>query len=75
MTNCLERRMLEHKGGQGSVFTSRYKVRKLVYVQEFSQVEDAIAAEKRIKGWTRVRKIALITEHNPDWRDLFQTEV
>jgi putative endonuclease len=33
-------------------------------------VRDAIEYEKRIKGWTRARKIALIEEENPEWRDL-----
>jgi putative endonuclease len=33
-------------------------------------VRDAIAREKYLKGWKRERKLALIAENNPDWRDL-----
>ena len=71
ITNNLKRRVLEHKNMSGAAFTRKYRVGKLVYCQEFSRVEDAINAEKQIKGWTRARKIALIAENNPDWEDLF----
>ena len=71
VTNDLERRMLEHKNMAGAAFTRKYKVGKLVYYQEFSQIEDAIHAEKQVKGWTRAKKIALIVKDNPDWKDLF----
>jgi putative endonuclease len=37
---------------------------------DFSDIRDAIEYEKRIKGWTRAKKIALIEDVNPEWRDL-----
>ena len=69
MTNHLERRVQEHKEGLGE-FTSRYKLDRLAYSERFSDVRNAIAREKQIKGWTRARKIALIVTVNPTWRDL-----
>jgi putative endonuclease len=61
---------MQHKDGETSGFTSRYKVDRLVYYEVFKYVKSAIAREKQIKGWTRLRKIALIQSTNPSWRDL-----
>ncbi len=70
VTNNLERRLYEHKLKLIPGFTERYNINKLIYYQEFSRVEDAIAAEKRIKGWTRKKKISLIKTLNPEFKDL-----
>ena len=70
VTNDLERRANEHKTGAISGFTKRYKIDRLVYFQETNDITEAIAAEKQIKGLLRSRKIALIEEENPTWRDL-----
>jgi putative endonuclease len=69
VTNELERRLEEHRGNLCS-FTAKYHIHKLVYYESFNDVTDAIAWEKKIKGWLRVRKIALIEERNPAWADL-----
>jgi putative endonuclease len=69
VTNNLQRRISEHRAGFSS-FTSRYNVHKLVYFEEFHEVNDAIAREKQIKGGSRQKKVALIDGTNPDWRDL-----
>lgn len=45
-------------------------VNKLVYFEVFENINDAIAAEKKIKGWVRVKKIKLIESVNPEWREL-----
>jgi hypothetical protein len=42
------------------------------YLDEFADIRAAIAREKRIKGWTRSRKIKLIEGENPTWEDLAQ---
>jgi putative endonuclease len=70
VTNDLERRVNEHKSGAISGFTKQYKIDSLVYFQETHDVGEAIAAEKRIKGLLRPKKIALIEQENPTWRDL-----
>ncbi len=51
-------------------FTSRYSVCKLVWFEEFKTPEEAITAEKRIKGWVLKKKVALIKEKNPEFIDL-----
>ena len=72
VTNDLHRRMYEHKNKLVDGFTKRYNINKLVYYHEFNSVKDAIAAEKRIKGWTRIKKTALIEEMNPFWEELYK---
>ena len=70
MTNSLVRHVREHKLGTGSVFSAKYKLNRLVYFERFEDVHNAIEREKEIKGWLRVKKIALIVSVNPAWRDL-----
>ena len=45
-------------------FASRYQIRHLVYYEEFSWVQLAIAREKELKGWRRDKKLALIRSFN-----------
>ena len=72
VTNDLYRRVLEHRDGEGSKFTERYRVHELVWYEPFPDIEVAIAREKAIKRWCRSWKIALIEETNPQWDDLFR---
>ena len=73
VTNNLERRIYEHKNKLLSGFTSTYNVNKLVYYEIFNAPYAAISAEKRIKGWLRKKKITLIAEKNPTWKDLLDS--
>ncbi|MEM0962885.1 MAG: GIY-YIG nuclease family protein [Bacteroidota bacterium] len=70
MTNDLARRVAEHRAGEGGAFTKRYRVRRLVYCEEHPDPRDAIAREKRIKGWTREKKLRLVEARNAGWLDL-----
>jgi len=70
VTNDLERRVYQHKHGLLPGFTSQYRVTRLVFYEETSDVHAALAREKQIKSWRREKKIALIEASNPDWRDL-----
>ncbi len=70
MTNNLERRVFEHKHKLSPGFTQKYNVNRLVYFEAFSQVQEAIAREKEIKGWLRKKKVELIESVNPTWADL-----
>ena len=71
VTGDLAVRLVQHREShQPGAFTSRYRIRKLVYFEMTHNIAAAIAREKQIKGMRRERKIALIEEHNPDWRDL-----
>ena len=65
VTNDLARRVNEHKRGLDAGFTSKYRVTRLVYFEEFADIRDAIAREKAIKGWKRSRKITLVEARNP----------
>jgi putative endonuclease len=71
VTNDLVRRVHEHRTGVVPGFTKRYRVHRLVYYEQFSDVEYAIQREKRLKKWNRTWKIRLIEELNPNWDDLF----
>lgn len=70
VTNNLQRRVLEHKQKILPGYTNKYNLNKLVFYQEFSDINDAIAAEKKIKGWLRIKKNNLISGFNPQWKDL-----
>jgi putative endonuclease len=70
MTNDLERRLHEHRSGLVAGFTAKYRVHKLAYFEETSDVHAAIAREKQIKKWRREKKNALVVQTNPEWRDL-----
>ena len=69
VTNNLSRRLHEHKNGEIDGFTKTYGIHKLVFFEEFSDINDAIACEKRLKRWTRAKKNALIESKNPNWDD------
>jgi putative endonuclease len=70
VTNDLLRRVHEHKQKLIPGFTQKYNINRLVYYEETSDVTEAIAREKQIKGWLRAKKIALIESRNPEWLDL-----
>ena len=72
VTNHLARRVYEHKNGLGSAFVKKYNVNKLVYYQIGEDVHSAIAREKQIKGGSRKKKIELINNMNPEWKDLYE---
>ena len=70
MTSDPARRMYEHKEEVNKRFTARYGIHTLVWYEEFSDILDAIAKEKRIKKWPRRWKLDLINKMNPEWEDL-----
>ncbi|MEN6475463.1 MAG: GIY-YIG nuclease family protein [Syntrophaceae bacterium] len=72
VTNNLERRVYEHKEKMVPGFTAKYNITKLVYYEETPDINAAIAREKQVKGWLRIKKIRLIEEQNHDWQDLAQ---
>jgi putative endonuclease len=71
VTNSLERRASEHSLGLGSAFARQYNAHKLIYFEAYPDPPSAIAREKQLKRWSRVKKEALIVRRNPKWRDLF----
>ncbi len=71
VTSNLVQRIWQHRNGITGGFSARYQVTKLVYYETFTHMEDAIEREKRLKGWHRAWKLALIEQTNPDWHDLW----
>lgn len=70
LTSDIKKRVWEHKAGLAEGFTHRYNIDTLVYVESFGDAYSAIAREKQLKRWRREKKLRLIAEENPDWRDL-----
>ena len=70
VTDNLEARTLEHRSGVNPGFAEKYCCRKLVYYEEFSDVNQAIDREKQLKKWSRQKKDWLIDQKNKDRIDL-----
>ena len=71
ITNNLTRRLWEHKNGVNvTSFSKKYKLFKVVWFEQFPSPLSAIEVEKKIKGWTRQKKLNLIKTGNPDFKNL-----
>ncbi len=70
VTNELLKRVWQHKNKIARGFTYKYNCDRLVYYEEFGEIDQAIAREKQIKGWKRYKKNALVESMNADWVDL-----
>ena len=64
----LEERIAEHQGGVFGGYTATRRPVKLVFWREFQRVDDAIAAERQIKGWRRKRLSGANTPCCRHWR-------
>jgi putative endonuclease len=71
VTADLARRVWEHRTGVGPDFCRKHGIRRLVYVEPFPTIVEAIAREKAIKEWRRSWKLNLIGRTNSAWRDLY----
>lgn len=71
VTNDLVRRMYEHRRGTVSRFTKKYNVNKLVYFETFDDINLAIEREKQIKAGSRQKKLDLVLNGNPVFKDLY----
>jgi predicted GIY-YIG superfamily endonuclease len=72
VTSNLVQRVYQHKEGLTPGFASRYGCKWLVFYELYEDMESAIAREKAIKGGSRQRKLMLIENQNPTWRDLYE---
>jgi putative endonuclease len=71
ITTELEIRVQQHKQKKDpNCHTARYNINHLVYFERFATITVAIAREKQLKGWLRIRKLELIVSTNPTWLDL-----
>ena len=72
VTGDLGGRIWEHKEGLVKGFSKTYSVNKLVYVEEFHDVKEALRREKCMKEWKREWNTGLIEKSNPGWNDLYE---
>jgi putative endonuclease len=56
----LEKRVSDHMSGEGSIYTKNRRPIQLVYMEEYSRIDEAYTREKQIQGWNRKKKQALI---------------
>jgi putative endonuclease len=71
VTSELLSRVAQHREGLREGFTSRYGVKRLVWIEWHDSIVAAIHREKRLKKYPRAWKINLIEQDNPRWEDLF----
>jgi len=70
VTSNIDERIWQHRNGYGSKFCRKYGLDRLVCVEEYASIQEAIAREKQLKNWQRAWKIELIEAVNPEWEDL-----
>lgn len=65
-TENLERRINQHKKGNGAVFTKRYNATELIYFEKFTNKKEAKKREKQLKNWKKDWKWDLVKKSNPE---------
>ena len=70
VTSNLARRIQQHLDKQITGFTDKYNINKLVYVEQFNDINEAIAREKQLKKWSKDKKMNLIKKTNPSLDDI-----
>jgi len=76
VTSDLVTRICQHRNKvYPNSFSIKYNCSKLVYYCMYLHIEEAIAAEKAIKGGSRQSKVNLVNQFNPKWDDLYNSVV
>ena len=70
VTSNLQQRMHQHKNNLMQGFTKKYHIHMLVYYEIFDIFREALVREKSLKWITRKRKLELIENSNPEWKDM-----
>ncbi len=70
VTSDLIHRIAQHKSGTYPGFAKQHSCNRLLYMEPFVSITEAITREKQLKGWTRAKKLALISRTNPTYADL-----
>ena len=73
MTGNIETRARQHQTKHFAGFTADYNCNRLVYYERYADPNRAIAREKQLKGWSRSKKLTLISTRNPTWIDLSES--
>ena len=71
MTSNIKRRLYEHRNHLVEVFTDKYNITKVLYVEYSNNIIDTITREKQIKKWNKSKKLNLIKKYNPNFIDLY----
>ena len=72
VTSNLIKRIYQHKEKLIEGFTEKHNISRLVYYEQFNNIETAIIREKNIKHWKRSWKVRTIEQFNPEWKDLYK---
>ena len=72
-TTNLDQRLGQHQAGETESYTATRLPVEMVWADEFTDIDDAIAAERQIKGWSRAKKEALIARRFEDLPRLSKT--
>ena len=70
LTNDIIRRIIEHQNEFGSNFASKYRLKEILYFENYQYIHDAINREKELKKWRREKKLNLIKTVNSDLKEL-----
>ncbi|MCF6182109.1 GIY-YIG nuclease family protein [Lutibacter sp.] len=70
ITSNIIKRVYQHKTKAYKGFTSKYNCDKLVYFEEFNDIQQTIEREKQLKAGNRSNKVNLIETINKNWKDL-----
>ncbi len=70
LTNNPNKRVWEHKNKLVDGFTKKYNIDKLIYLEEYKDIRDAIYREKQLKSWSRSKKINLIKRVNHNFEEI-----
>ena len=71
VTSDLIRRVYQHRNGMADGFTKRYHIHDLVWYEVHEMMESTIIREKQHKKWSRIAKIRMIEQQNPNWLDFW----
>ena len=70
VTSDMYTRTHQHKNHTFEGFSKQYNCHRLLYYEGHESINQSLAREKQLKGWSRAKKIALIEKTNATWQDL-----
>ena len=73
VTSDLVQFVYQHRNGLVRGFTKKYSVKRLVYFEQYDDIQLAIQREHNMKHWSRKWKVRLILASNPAWNDLYDS--
>ena len=68
----IKTRLFQHRKHLIKGFTDKYNITKVIYIESFNSIVEAIEREKQLKGWKKEKKIELIKTLNPNFKDLYE---